>query len=222
MTTDGPGAGRDPEAKQQRVHSFVAALQDPGARLSIRSFMSFRLKYLGIAEAAAESLAQFESDNQGLIRWYDEAFMRCSTAIVMSAFAMEAGLNEAMMDLKLPPAGVTAIDSARGLLGRAEALAAHQGTTAPSRGTITGQHAALLCKMRDAMAHAKAEWSDEHKTHHALATRIAGQGLPRSPFAAATDPDFPVACMSSGVARWAVASARAYIDGLYTALGLRR
>ncbi len=221
MTTDRPDTGRDPDEKQQRVHSFVAALQEPGAQLSIRTLMSFRLKYLGIADAAAESLGQFERDHPGLIRWYDEAFMRCATAIIMSAFAMEAALNEAMMDLKLLPPDVAAIDGARGLLGRAEALAAQQSVTAPSRGAQVAQNAALLCKMRDALAHAKAEWSHEQKTHHALSARIAGQGLPRSPFAAPTDPDFPVACMSAGAAQWAVTSARAYIDALYTALGLR-
>lgn len=102
-------------------------------------------------------------------------------------------------------------------LDKANAIALHCGFQKVEKGSRTGQHARLLYRMRSSLAHARAEWSDDVKTHADLSAEIVQMGLPLSPFASPADKAFPVGCMSSGVAAWAVATAENYITEYYSA-----
>lgn len=198
-----------------------AALTDPNVTVSMRSLICLRVKYLNVADAAAVSLKTWEDENEGVLRWYDEAFMRGSVAIVLSAFALEAAINEAATILKIDDPTFAGLDrSASNPLDKANALARHCGFQRVEKGGRTGQQARLLYRMRSGLAHARAEWSDETKTHADLSAEIVQMGLPLSPFASPTDKPFPVGCMSSGVAAWAVATAENYITEYYAAAGI--
>jgi hypothetical protein len=202
-------------------HWLEAAFTDPNVTVSVRSLICLRVKYLNVADAAAASLKAWEDENAGVRRWYDEAFMRGSVAIVLSAFALEAAINEAATMLKLDDVAFAELDRANSNpLNKANAIARHCGFQRVEKGSRTGQHARLLYRMRSGLAHARAEWSDEAKTHADLSSEIVQMGLPLSPFAGPIDKAFPVGCMSSGVAAWAVITAENYITEYYSAAGI--
>jgi hypothetical protein len=209
------------EDKKGRDHWLSMAAQDPNIHFTARTFISFRKKYLDVAEAAANSLEIFELENVGLKKWYDEAFMRASIALVMSCFAVEAALNEAMMDLDIADTDRSKVDKNGGILDKANAIAASCNFKAPERGHGLGQDMKLLSDLRNALAHAKAEWSNDQKTHHCLSLAMKKRGLTQSPFASDGSALFPYAGMSSCVAKWAVKTASDYIEDFYKRVGLK-
>jgi hypothetical protein len=209
------------EDKKGGNHWLTMATQDPNIHFTARKFLSFRKKYLDVAEAAANSLENFELENVGLKKWYDEAFMRASIALVMSCFAVEAALNEAMMDLDIADTDRSKIGKNGGILDKAKAIAASCNFKAPERGHGLGQDMKLLSDLRNALAHGKAEWSNDEKTHHCLSLAMEKRHLTRSPFASDSSALFPAAGMSSSVAKWAFKTATDYIDEFYIKAGLK-
>lgn len=205
--------------EEPQLHWLTQALQQPGVTLTMRAMTVFRLKYLDVARSAAESLRYFEEENPALVRWYDEAFMRGSVAFVMSFFAVEAALNEAMVDLDVPKGLWEPIERLQPV-AKMEALAALRGFHSLPRGDSVVQRLALLSSIRNGLVHAKAEWTTDDRTHAKLSTQITKMGLPRSPYATESDRAFPVACMSGGAALWAVSSAWDFIGAFRLTSGL--
>lgn len=200
-------------------HWLAMALTDPNVTVSARSLICLRVKYLSVADSAAKSLKAWETENAGVRRWFDQAFMRGSVAIILSAFALEAAVNEAATLLEIGDPTFAEFDRLN-TFDKADAIAEHCGFRKVAKGHKTGQHARLLFRMRHGLAHGRAEWSNEIKTHAALSAEIVTLGLALSPFAGPHDKAFPVGCMSSGVARWAVDTASKYITEYYANVGI--
>lgn len=190
------------------------ALSDPNVTLTARSMVCLRVQHLSVAAAAAESLVLWERENTTRRNWYRNAFMRGSVAIVMSAFALEAAINEAATMLHLADDVFEQIDRLS-TLDKADKIAKVVGFSKINRGDKIAQHARLLFRLRDGLAHGKAEWSDEHKRHAALSEEVVALQIPLSRFMIGSDRAFPVGCMSGAIASWAVDTAQNYIDAYY-------
>ena len=193
-------------------------MREPGVVISARAMLSFRLKYIEIARSAADSLVLLEAE-QPPTRWYDEAFMRASVAYLMSSMAVEACANEALVDLSVPEALYAPIEKLQPI-PKMEALAALKGFEPLDRGGAALQRLAVLIAIRNGLAHPKAEWFDDELSHAKLSRKIDQTGISRSPFSAAEDPMFPVACMSAGGAQWAVETAWMVVEQFRRAAGL--
>jgi len=202
-------------------HWLVSALMDPNVTVTSRSLFSLRRQCLDVAASAAVSLDLWERDEDTKFAgWYPQAFMRGSVAFVMSAFAMEAAINEAATILEIDADARRELEAESNPLNRADVLAMKCGFPKISQGTKTGQHAALLYKIRNAFAHGKSEWSNEEKTHAALSNKILSLKLPLSRFMLPQERAFPIGCMSGRMANWAVDTAENYITEYYSAAGI--
>jgi hypothetical protein len=184
----------DNENQTSRKHWLTRALTKPGVTISARAMVSFRVKYLNIAQSAADSLAFLELNEPRLTHWYDEAFMRASVAYLMSCMAVEACANEGLVGLELPGPLYRPIEKLP-LITKMEAIAAFTGSEGLDRGSAVVQRLVLLIDIRNGLAHPKSEWLDDELSHATLSRKIEKIGIFRSPYSTTEDPSFPVACM---------------------------
>ncbi|WP_293919408.1 hypothetical protein [Sphingobium sp. UBA5915] len=200
----------------ERRHWLELALTDPNVTITSRSLLSLRIQCLGVAASAASSLVLWENETTEQKAWYPQAFMRGSVAIVMSAFALEAAINEAATMLRMDDQAFAGIEMLPPLK-KADEIAKLMGFAKLRRGDKICQHARLLYRLRSGLAHGRAEWSDEVKTHATLSEEVSSLGVSLSPFMSPNDKPFPVGCMSGAMALWAVDAARNYITAYYAA-----
>ena len=203
----------------ERRHWLELVLTDPNVTVTTRSLLSLHIQHLEVAGSAAQSLALWESENTEQSGWYPQAFMRGSVAIVMSAFALEAAVNEAATMLRLDEETFAGIEMLPPLK-KADEIAKLMGFAKLRRGDKICQHARLLYRLRSGLEHGRAEWSDEVKTHATLSEEVSSLGVSLSPFMSTNDKPFPVGCMSGAMAIWAVDAARNYITAYYAAASI--
>jgi hypothetical protein len=146
--------------------------------------------------------------------WYGSA------AIILGFSAIEAAIDEARDDLRQKGLE-TPTYQRKPTLDLVQELIEHVKGRPFDKGATPCQDVQLLCDIRNALTHPKAEWDDERKTGLPLSRRIVQRRLPLSPFELDPDLAFPHGCMSAGVADWAADLARSFVVDFRTRLGLR-
>ena len=142
-----------------------------------------------------------------------------TAAIILSCTAIEAGIDEAKADLKVPDALSIVLDKAS-MLDHAQALLAHYEAEQFDKGAKPYQSVHLLRALRNGLVHPKAEYDDTKVIGKNLSSRLLAAKLPLSPFWPDPGTAFPHGCMSAGVAQWAYQSAREFMKQLRERLGL--
>ncbi len=182
---------------------------------------AYSLRHLTAAKYFAEQLTKHEAAYDGF--GFGEHFETCTwygtAAIILSFSAVEAAINEAEVELKLPDELIEALERSPAIK-HAQAILAYQRCTSFDRGSTPMQRLQLLCDMRNRLVHPKAELDSQNLTRAKLSKKIVAARLPRSPFQRDPKLAFPDGCMSAGTAMWSWSTARTFIQDFRSQLAL--
>ncbi|MBW6398946.1 hypothetical protein KPL78_13865 [Roseomonas sp. HJA6] len=193
------------------------------AEASVRRGLS--VQCLLAAKKAALIVHRVEVDNASAVEfgpWADDMLNAVPTAVVMSAAALEAAVNEAVKDLLDNPVkhGLTAAQVAE-LRSEFDSRFGNPRSRAEKVAEIIGRPAAtslqewrdlkLLIWMRNRLIHFKPRWDHEAIPDEAVFTELLTRIGPPNRFFAAPKPEMPHGAFTYGCSRWAVQTVTAFI-----------
>ncbi|HEV7889127.1 MAG TPA: hypothetical protein VGP08_00740 [Pyrinomonadaceae bacterium] len=160
--------------------------------------------------------------------FYDEIAWSVTAAIFFSVAALEADANEIFIDahMNLPEYDKELLDTIWEMIEKKTILEKYEMALFLKRkkrfdkGVSAYQDVDGLIKLRNALVHFKAEWSDEKKEHKKIEARLKGK-FQLSPFLAGDTEFFPKSCMSHGCAEWAVKTALTFRESFSNEAGLK-
>lgn len=185
------------------------------ARAELSVLRNFAFGHWRAARKMADLLAEHEKAHarEEFGPQFEDARSFASSAILMAYAAMEAGLDELQLTLGTPAAPQSPFVTGK-LIDRLNASLKHHGKPRLVKGGKLGQKVDLLRRIRNALAHPKAEWSGANPKHVKLGDRVKNAKLVLNPFLPGGEPVFPMGIMSAGVARWAADTARDFLNDI--------
>lgn len=182
---------------------------------------TFAIRHLRAADHFASEVRRIETVHEGaeLGEPYDLCSHNVTAAIIVSFAAIEAALDEASEDIRVPPELGLPLEKAP-TLEWAQALLAFRGKPTFDKGAEPYQSANALRLIRNGLVHPKAEWDDDMERNVKLSAKVNALNVQLSPFWPGEGLSFPHRCMSAGVAEWAARSARLFIRELRLRLDL--
>ncbi|QIK95909.1 hypothetical protein G7076_04995 [Sphingomonas sp. HDW15A] len=190
------------------------------AQITVRRNFSFT--HLAGARHFVTILEKHETQHKdaGFGSHFDLANWYASACFLMSFSAVESALDEVIDDLDIPDAVTTPVVK-KPLFDRCDAVLQHLGKPKLDKGAKLSQELNLLRELRNALAHPKAEWSDDLVLYADLTKKLIQWKVPLSPFVAKPSDAFPLGCMSAGASKWAHDTAIAFINHLRSSLGAK-
>jgi hypothetical protein len=183
----------------------------------LRSNLSVR--HMLAAAYFSRKASEIERANSGkpFGDFYDEIAWNVTAAIYFSVAALEADANEIFIDahMYLPEYDKELLDTIWEMIEKKTILEKYEMALFLKqkkrfdKGVSVYQDVDGLIKLRNALVHFKAEWSDEKNEHKKIENRLRGK-FQLSPFLAGDTEFFPKSCMSHGCAEWAVKTALAF------------
>jgi len=174
-------------------------------------------------EASAEIAEDVRCEHRGLIT---TAIMQCAAALETEAHEICAygpgshlgsnGIDQAAQAFLAPLARV--IDD-QDTLSRYKLLLYLLRKPEIPRGAEPYQSAALVVRLRNELIHYKSRWGAE-MTSAKLFAALEGRGHRPPPFTVGNMNFFPHRCLSADCGEWAVVSCVAFLDAVYTNLGI--
>jgi hypothetical protein len=210
----------------------VAAVFAGSTKLSATARMRSNLSARHMLAAAyfCRKAGEIEKANLGkpFGGFYDDIAWNVTAAILFVVAALEADANEIFIDahMYLPEYDKELLDMVREMVERKTILEKYETALFLrqkkrfDKSVSVYQDADNLVRLRNALVHFKAEWSDEKKEHKKLENRLRGR-FQLSPFLAGDTEFFPKSCMSHGCAEWAVNAALAFRALLSKEAGLK-
>ncbi len=190
---------------------------------SLRFRSGFAVQNIVASASFVHEANQMESQHRGesLGPFWDEIRWKVTAAIVMSATALEANINEHLIDdsclRNLEPQAKSAFINLlepKPTLEKYQFVAEIQSFGRLDEGMEPYQSAKILVKLRNAIIHFVPEWADDQTLHARVGQMLQGRFQP-SPYFRDTDPLFPDRCMSADCARWATTAALNFIQDFY-------
>lgn len=198
-------------SKIVKVHS--AAHVHISAEVSLRVRRNFALSHLSAATSFTLQIEELERINVGKTfgPFFDEIQRYVSAAVIMSAAAIEANLNEVAEDKRVDQEFMNEIDRLPALK-RHQAFLEHLGKPKLNAGAEPCQSVQALIQFRNELLHFRPEWADnETGRHRRLGKQLSKVGFRMSPFLPDTEQVFPMRCMSHGCGEWAVKKSLQFI-----------
>jgi hypothetical protein len=203
----------------------------PKPRLSGRatSRTNLAVQHIFAAAYSARRAGEIERVNVGKLfgDFYEEILWNVSASVLFSVAALEADANEIFIDAErlLPELDVEFANEIwkliemRSILDKYEMALFLKTKRRFNKGDTIYQDTDALIRLRNALVHFKAEWSDEKREHLKIEQRLTGK-FALSPFLPGDAEFFPKRCMSHGCGEWAVRTALSFRTFFSNASGL--
>lgn len=204
------------ELEVQNLHSkSITGFAPVIASAELNVLRNFAFGHWRGANRLAKLLKDHEEAHEGeeFGQQFEDGRSFATAAILMAFAAMEAGVYELQLALKTPEPIQKAVENT-GLIARLNATLTHHNKPLFEKGSLLGQRVELLRRIRNNLAHAKAEWSNENAKHVSLGEAIKSAKLKLNPFLPGGEPVFPLGIMSAGVAQWAADCAKEFLNDI--------
>jgi len=217
-------------AEQKIIGLYVGGtLGELTGSMTIRGRRAMAVQHVCAAAHFARSAKLIEDAHAGEAfgGFFDEIIWNVSASVLMSCNAIEANINETLMDqaedvpvteeMKAKLHTIIA-DKTLSIFSKYECLAGLRGAKL-EKGRSAYQNAQLLVGMRNELVHFRSEWTDETGQHANLSKKLLGK-FGRNPFLPNEASIFPLACFSYACAKWSVKAATGFVAEFSKIVGL--
>ena len=210
------------EQQSKRVVSGHGRIEMPSVQItataSVRHNMA--LQHLNAAGYFCRRVEALQDEHAG-IGWGPhcvEIQWNFSACVMASIASLEAFCNETVENIGFDEEYHALIER-KGLVDKFYFILKLSGKDTLDKGGSSANAIRTLMELRNAFVHFRPEWSDKAGRSEKLETKLPK--LAQSPFCGPGDQFFPMRCVSSAYAWWAVESTYAFLDDFSTRIGER-